>query len=239
MPSSFARLTLRSVEARAVLVPLKRPIVSKVGLFDAWPLILIDLHTEEGVVGRSYLEPYLERAARYLVPAILDLAEARKGKPVVPLDDFRQGRASLGLVGLEGMSLIAVSGLDMAAWDALAKAAGMPLAAYLGGSPAPVPAYNSNGLWLTAPRAWARRRRPWWPRALGALKLRPGRPRLADDLAAIGPCAPPRGGDVRSCRLNQGLALGDALRRCHELVHQGLYGSRSRSPTTTSPATPG
>jgi len=148
---SFARLTLRSVEARAVLVPLKRPIVSKVGLYDAWPLILIDLHTEEGVVGRSYLEPYLERAARYLVPAILDLAEARKGRPVVPLDDFRQGRSSLGLVGLEGMSLIAVSGLDMAAWDALAKAAGMPLAAYLGGSPAPVPAYNSNGLWLTAP----------------------------------------------------------------------------------------
>jgi mandelate racemase len=56
MPS-FAQLTLRSVEARAVLVPLKRPIVSKVGLYDAWPLILIDLHTEEGVVGRSYLEP--------------------------------------------------------------------------------------------------------------------------------------------------------------------------------------
>ncbi|HET6467946.1 MAG TPA: hypothetical protein VFG43_06170, partial [Geminicoccaceae bacterium] len=125
---TFAHLTLRSVQVRAVLVPLRRPIVSKVGLFDAWPVVLIDLETEEGVVGRSYLEPYLERAARYLVPAILDLAETRKGKPVVPLDDFRQGRSSLGLLGLEGMSLIAVSALDMAAWDALAKAAGMPLA---------------------------------------------------------------------------------------------------------------
>jgi len=55
------RLTLRNVELRALSVPLKRPIVSKVGLFDRWPLILIDLHTEEGIVGRSYLEPYLER----------------------------------------------------------------------------------------------------------------------------------------------------------------------------------
>ena len=54
------RLTLRNVELRALSVPLKRPIVSKVGLFDRWPLILIDLHTEEGIVGRSYLEPYLE-----------------------------------------------------------------------------------------------------------------------------------------------------------------------------------
>ena len=44
-------------------MPLRRPVVSKVGLFNDWPLILIDLQTEEGVVGRSYLEPYLKNAA--------------------------------------------------------------------------------------------------------------------------------------------------------------------------------
>jgi mandelate racemase len=27
-----------------------------------WPLILIDLYTEEGVIGRSYLEPYIKSA---------------------------------------------------------------------------------------------------------------------------------------------------------------------------------
>jgi hypothetical protein len=48
-------LTFRSVDLRSVLVPLKRPVVSKVGLFDQWPMILIDLYTEEGIVGRSYL----------------------------------------------------------------------------------------------------------------------------------------------------------------------------------------
>ena len=42
-------------------------------------------------------------------------------------------------------------GLDMAAWDALAKAAGVPLCVLLGGSIGPVPAYNSNGLWLRSP----------------------------------------------------------------------------------------
>ena len=45
--------------------------------------------------------------------------------------------------------MIAVAGIDMAIWDALAKAAGMPLAVMLGGSLDRVPAYNSNGLWLT------------------------------------------------------------------------------------------
>ena len=80
-------------------------------------------HTEEGIAGRSCLEPYLERSARYLVPAIRDLAEMRKGRPIAPLDDLRTGRAGLNLIGLEGVSMIVVSGLDTAACDAAAKAA--------------------------------------------------------------------------------------------------------------------
>ncbi len=49
-------LTIKSVRVRPVVLPLKRPIVSKVGLFHDWPLILIDLYTNEGVVGHSYLD---------------------------------------------------------------------------------------------------------------------------------------------------------------------------------------
>jgi len=142
-------LTLKSVTVRPVVVPLRRPVVSKVGLFQDWPLILIDLVTEEGIVGRSYLEPYLRQSMKYLVPAIRDLAAARAGKPVRPVDDFQQGRKALNLGGLQGLSMIAISGLDMAAWDALAQAANRPLAEFLGGSLGRVPTYNSNGLWLS------------------------------------------------------------------------------------------
>jgi hypothetical protein len=42
------------------------------------PLILIDVHTEERIVGRSYLEPYLADAANYIVPVIHQLAAARQ-----------------------------------------------------------------------------------------------------------------------------------------------------------------
>ena len=143
------QLTLKSIRARPVVVPLKRPVVSKVGLFKDWPLILIDLYTNEGVVGHSYLEPYLKQSMRYIVPALEDLAEAAKNQPLAPFDSYRRAIGSLHLVGREGISLIATSGLDMAAWDALAKAADMPLAVFLGGTLGPVPAYNSNGLWLT------------------------------------------------------------------------------------------
>jgi mandelate racemase len=75
----LGRLTLKSVRVRAVSVPLARPVVSKVGRFEEWPMILIDLEDRRGNRRRSYLEPYLKHAARYIVPAIHDLAQARKG----------------------------------------------------------------------------------------------------------------------------------------------------------------
>jgi len=219
------RLTLKGVRARPVVVPLRRPVVSKVGLFRDWPLILIDLYTNEGVVGKSYLEPYLKQSARYIVPVIEDLAEAAQGQPLAPFDVYRRGVGSLHLVGREGVSLIAVSGIDMAAWDALAKAAEMPLAVYLGGTLGPVPAYNSNGLWLTPLEKLAAEAAELVAEGgFTGVKLRLGREKLADDLAAIAAVREGAGGAVKlMCDFNQGLSLGDALTRCHALDELGLY----------------
>ena len=221
----FEKLTFRSVTVRPTLVPLRRPVVSKVGLFDQWPIILIDIETEEGVVGRSYLEPYLKTSVRSIVPVIHDLAAQRKGQPIRPIDDFRQGQKSQSLIGYEGVSMIAVSGLDMAAWDALAKAANMPLAVFLGGSIGPVPAYNSNGLWLTEVDTLAEEARALVGEGgFKGLKLRLGRDRLGDDTKAIEAVRSAVGPDVKlMADFNQGLSLGDALHRCHALDDQGLY----------------
>ena len=219
------KLTLKSVEARAVVLPLRRPIVSKVGLFKDWPLILIDLYTKEGVVGRSYLAPYLKNAIRYIIPVIEDLAAAQVGKPIAPLDNFQSNRRALNLLGYEGIAMIAVSGLDMAAWDALAKAAGLPLAVLLGGLVGPVPAYNSNGLWLSDVGMLAKEAGELVAEGgFKGLKLRLGRDRLADDLAAIREVRQGAGEDIKlMADFNQGLSLGDALNRCHALDDQGLY----------------
>jgi mandelate racemase len=188
-------------------------------------MILIDLYTEEGIVGRSYLEPYLKQAARYLVPAIMDVADVLRGQLVAPFEFFRKGINALHLVGREGLSMIAVAGLDMAAWDALAQAADMPLAVFLGGTLAPVPAYNSNGLWLTPPEALGQEAEALVQEGgFTALKLRLGRDRLADDLAAIAAVRQAAGEEVKlMCDFNQGLSLGDALQRCHALDDQGLF----------------
>ena len=56
-------LVIRDVDVRAVVVPFRRPLATRVGHFARWPLLLIDVTTEQGITGRSYLAPYLATAA--------------------------------------------------------------------------------------------------------------------------------------------------------------------------------
>src|ERR1700739_1120981 len=181
-----ASLTFKSLRARPVVLRLKRPVVARIATITEWPLILIDLLTEEGIVGRSYLEPYIVKSMRYLVPALNDLDALFRGRRVAPVELFDAARKSLHFVGYEGLSMIAASGLDIAAWDALAKAAGLPLCVLLGGSVGPVRSYNSNGLWLSEPAGLAEEALELRDEGgFAGLKLRLGREHVADDLATL------------------------------------------------------
>lgn len=219
-----AALTLQSITARAVLLKLRRPVVARIATITDWPLVLIDLHTAEGVTGRSYLEPYTPKAMRYIVPALRDLGDMLKGRRIAPFELFEAARKSLHFVGYQGQSMIAVAGLDMAAWDALARAAGVPLCVLLGGSVGSVPAYNSNGLWLRDPAAVAEEAIELRDEGgFTALKLRLGRNRIADDLETVAAVRDAVGGDVElMVDFNQGLHLAEALQRCHAIDQMGL-----------------
>jgi len=216
--------TLRSVRARAALLPLERPIVARIATMTHWPVVLIDLETEEGIVGRSYLEPYAPKSMRYLVAALHDLGELLKGRRVAPAELYQAARKSLHFVGYEGLSMIAVSGLDMAAWDALAKAANLPLCVLLGGTVGTVAAYNSNGLWLEPPGRVAEQAAELRDEGgFTALKLRLGRNRPADDVATIEAVRGSVGETVElMVDFNQGLHRGEALQRCHMIDDMGL-----------------
>jgi mandelate racemase len=219
-----APLTFHSIKVRPVVLKLERPVVARIATITDWPLILIDLITDEGIVGRSYLEPYTVKAMKYLVPALRDFGAMLKGRPVRPTDVYDVARKSLHFVGYEGQSMIAVSGLDMAAWDALAKAAGMPLCVLLGGSLGPVKAYNSNGLWLKEPAAVAAEAIELRDEGgFTGLKLRLGRERMRDDVATVEAVRKSVGDDMElMVDFNQGLHLGEALQRCHMIDDLGL-----------------
>jgi mandelate racemase len=216
-------LTFHSVDVRAVVLKLRRPVVAKIATITDWPLILIDLKTEEGVVGRSYLEPYIVKSMNYLVPALRDMGAMLEGQRLAPAEVYETARKSLHFVGYEGMSMIAVSGIDLAAWDTLARAAGMPLCTLLGGSPGPVRAYNSNGLGLMEPDAVAAQAVELLEGGFRAMKIRFGRDHADGDLAAFEAV---RAAIPEDCLLmsdfNQGLSRREALRRLPMLDDLGL-----------------
>lgn len=221
---SSAHLTVREITARPVSIPLKRPIVARIGTINDWPIVLVDLLTEEGVTGRSYLQPYTINSMRYIVPMLQDLGAMLKGKAVSPVDIFDIARKSLHFVGYEGLSMIAASGVDMAAWDALSKAAGLPLCRMLGASVAPVKCYNTNGLWLQEPRAAAAEAVELANDAgFTGLKVRLGREKASDDVQTLDEIRKAVGDEMHlMVDFNQGLNLAQAMRRCRMIDGHGL-----------------
>ncbi len=175
---SAPRLTLRDVRAVPVEVPMRRPLRTSATTIGSASLLLIDLDTEEGVTGRSYLFCYLP-AAGPAIARMLDAAvEAIRGDPVAPLDIQAKLHGHFRLIGVQGIVRMALASIDVACWDALARAAGLPLATMLGSDPKRLPAYNSNGLGLgSAPDELADEAEALIEGGFRAVKLRLGRRR--------------------------------------------------------------
>lgn len=137
---------IRSVKARAVVVPLRRPLGNAFGVFTSGPLVLIDVETDQGITGRAYIFAYATLTQKPLVHLIEEIGRELVGKPIVPFDLMAAMDAKFRLLGWQGLVGMAVSGLDMAFWDALGQCANKTVAELLGGSPKPVKAYDSYGV---------------------------------------------------------------------------------------------
>ena len=126
--------------------------------------------------------------------------------------------------GRQGTPLIAMAGIDMAMWDALAKGAGVPLAVLLGGTVGPVRAYNTNGLWLIPLERIADEAASLVAEGgFKAIKIRLGRDHARDDAKAIAEVRRAVGGDiVLMSDFNQGQSLTSAQRLLHALDNEGL-----------------
>ena len=178
-------MKIRAIKARAVAAPVRRPLATSTGTISEAALLLIDLETDAGITGRTYLFGL----GRHNLPPLAKLVEAMaamvKGDDVAPLDLERKLRAKYTLLGVHNIVLFAMSGIDMAAWDALAQAHGVPLARLLGAAPRPVPAYNSNGLGILPIKELEREAVALVEEGFRAVKLRLGRQDASQDMESL------------------------------------------------------
>ncbi len=218
------RLTLRNIRAVGVKVPMTYVLGTSAAAVREAPLLLIDIETEEGVTGRSYLFCYVPAAAPAIASLLAEVLRAVKGDTIAPLDLWAKLYKRFTLIGVQGIVRMAMAGFDTACWDALAIAAGKPLVSYLGAGPRPIPAYNSCGLGLMAPQAVADEAEKLLAGGFRAVKLRLGYATLEEDLAALHAVRRRVGDKIHvMVDYNQALTVTEAMRRGRALDAEGIY----------------
>ena len=217
-----ADLKIKSISARAVAVPMRRPLQTSTGAVSIAPLLLVDLKTNGGIVGRSYLFAISRAHLKPLAAVVGAMAEMIAGDGLAPFEIEKKLRARYTLLGVHNIVLFAMAAIDMCAWDALGQALGQPVVRLLGGSPRPVRAYNSNGLGIQELKPLAREAEALVADGFSAVKLRLGRPTADADIAALRAVKKAIGPKVTlMVDFNQALTVAEAIRRGRMIDEEG------------------
>lgn len=212
-------IVIRSIRARAINVPLEYPIRTASGTVHTSPLVLIDLETDAGITGCAYIFAYIPPALQPLAHAVSSLGELLIGQPLAPVDLSMMLEKRLRLIGNQGLLRMASSGLDMAAWDALAKINEVPLTVLLGGKPRPIRSYDSHA--MDGRELAIERARRSANMDFSAIKTKVGYDTLDEDLQVVSAIRAETGLNVM-VDYNQSLTVPEAIRRSRALDEQGV-----------------
>ncbi len=217
-------LTVRAVRSVPVKVPMTYTLGTSAAIVREAPLLLVSLETEEGITGHAWQFCYTPAAAAAIALMLDDAVSAIKGEQIAPAVLWDKLAKRYTLIGVQGIVRMAMAMVDVACWDALAIAAKLPLATYLGAAPRPIPAYNSCGLGLMLPAALADEAEKLLSGGFRALKLRLGYPTLAEDLAAVRAVRKRLPDSILIMSdYNQALTVDEAVVRGHALDQEGIY----------------
>jgi mandelate racemase len=214
-------MTIRGLTVRAVKVPMAHPHKTAQATITESPLVLTDILTEEGVTGHSYVFCYTPLALKPTALLIKALEPVLAGSPAVPLEVEQLLARRFRLLGLQGLARIAMAAIDMALWDALARAHELPLCRLLGSAPRPVRAYGAIG--YDGAEESARAAAGLVERGFKGVKAKIGYPDVREDLAVVRAIRAAAGDSVAvMVDYNQSLNVAEAIERGRQLDAEGL-----------------
>jgi len=185
------------------------------------PLVVIDVITDQGVAGHGMIFTYTTAALKPTGDLIQNLGSLLEGAELAPAAIGQQLAMRFRLLGTQGLVGMALSGIDMALWDALARVNNMSLLALLGGRAKPIPAYGAVG--YDGELESARVAEDWVHRGFKGVKAKIGYPTVAEDLAVIHAIRNAVGPEVAvMVDYNQSLTPTDAVERLRHLEDQNL-----------------
>lgn len=213
--------TIESISVQTVLVPITPPHRTASGVVDKSPLVLLDIRCTGCLVGHAILFTYTPIALKAVADLVLGLSDLLVGSSLNPATLNKMLLARTRLIGSQGLIGMAIAGIDMALWDALARHQCLPLCQLLGGSATPVDAYGGTG--FDGEVETARQAEQWVKKGFGGVKAKIGYPTVAEDLRVIRAMRSAVGPDVDlMVDYNQSLSPTDAIARLSQLDDEGL-----------------
>lgn len=216
-----SRITVSELRVRTVRVPMREPHRTASGVVTESPLVLTDVITQGGVAGHSIVFTYTPAALKPTADLIRGLEPLLRGEPLAPAEIEHKLARRFRLLGTQGLVGMALAGIDMALWDALARSHGTSLIRLLGGSEKPVRAYGAVG--YDGAIGSARVAEDWARRGFKGIKAKIGYPELREDLEVIRAMRAAVGEDVAiMVDYNQSLSPAAAIERLRVLDDEGL-----------------
>jgi len=214
-------MKISAFSIRCVSVPMAEPHRTASGVIVASPLVLLSITTDDGVQGHSITFTYTQVALKPVADLMKNIEPMVAGQQLAPSLIAQQLQARFRLLGTQGLVGMALAGIDMALWDALARSQGMPLHALLGAAPKPIPCYG--GIGFDGEADSARAAEAWAGKGLRGVKAKIGYPTLAEDLAVVRAMRKAVGPDIAvMVDYNQSLTLPEARTRLQALDAEGL-----------------
>lgn len=172
-------MKIKSFNITCVQPPLAIPHKTASGTIVAAPLVLLDIETDSGITGCTYVFVYTPMALQPVAGLLADLGELLEGHDVAPRTIAALVRGKFRLAGNQGFAGMAAAAIDMALWDCLARAADLPLCRLLGASPRASRAYDSMG--QLPPDETARQVEASMKAGYRAFKIKAGHPDPSQD----------------------------------------------------------
>jgi L-alanine-DL-glutamate epimerase-like enolase superfamily enzyme len=180
-------MTIAAVQADHYRVPLPVAVSDSThGVMAAFELITVRLRDHDGAEGLGYT--YTVGAGGGAVHDLIarDLAPLLAGADETRIEALWQKLWwAVHYVGRGGLAVHAISAIDTALWDLMARRRGLPLWRLLGGHDPRVPAY-AGGIDLQFPlEQLLRQTEDNLARGFRAIKMKVGRERLSEDLGRV------------------------------------------------------
>ncbi len=206
---------------RPLTAPLPVPHKTASGTLEAVPLVLVDVEANDGVTGSAYVFAYSPAALVPLADLIRNILDGIGGERGDPATVFTLLDGRFRLLGNQGLVAMALSGIDMALWDAEGKRQHKPLWQLIGATPEPVRVYDSLG--QMPPDETAREVEASLKRGFRAFKVKAGHPDPGVDLKVVRAVRDVAGPDAwLAIDFNQAFSPDEAIRRMQMLDTENL-----------------